>query len=78
MSTVTVYVVLADASDEHKDQRLGMFFQVLDADRFLAGLRGWRNPRVIAEVMNASDVHPAHAAVPSVVKALASAPTKTS
>ncbi len=76
-STVPVFVVIADASKEHSDQRLGMFFRVLDAEAFTSKLAGWSNIRIIPEQLPAAEVHPAHAAVPSVAAAL-KVPSKSS
>lgn len=65
--TVQVFIVLADGSAEHKNQRLGMFFRALDADAHAATLNNgmWTNVRVIAEQLPTADVHPAHAKIVS-------------
>ena len=63
--TTQVFVVIADSSAEHKNQRLGMFFRALDADAHAATLSNglWTNVRIVSEQMRASDLHPAHASL---------------
>lgn len=52
----TVFFVIA------KDQEIGMFFRVIDADAFIERLdrRTWGEPKIEHRHMLTSELHPAH------------------